>query len=248
MDTLMAQAIRGTADFRKTSVPWTLDEPYPQSYYGFDPATSTWASKPTYSLEESTSKDSLAVTTIELYTWNIDFILPFAAARMRPALAHLHQIIHLSLPNVAVLSFFKNYGTSILISKRLPITSVFRVHYSLTRMDRDAQFVDVLVGPERKRIRLCNTHLESMALDPPYRPPQMQVVSQYMHQDGVNAANSAGDFNAIQPVQREGSALRDGTMGEECVLNHSHHQAIRVQAGSKCTLQQTRVYCINYLP
>jgi tyrosyl-DNA phosphodiesterase 2 len=236
MDALMAQAIRGTAEFRKTSVPWTLDEPYPQCYYGFDPATSTWISKPTYSLEgPTTSKDSLAVTTIALYTWNIDFILPFAAARMRPALAHLHQIIRLSLPNVAPVIFLQEctpsdfetiaatpwvrdhfyltdidttnwattqYGTTILISKHLPITSVFRVHYSLTRMDRDAHFVDVLLGPERKRIRLCNTHLESMALDPPYRPPQMQIVSRYMHQDGVDAAISAGDFNAIQPFDR----------------------------------------------
>ncbi|KAL4746461.1 hypothetical protein BDW72DRAFT_35146 [Aspergillus terricola var. indicus] len=235
MDALMTQAIRSTAEFRKTSVPWTVDEPFLQGYYEFDSATSTWVSKATYSPGDAASRDSLVITTIALYTWNIDFILPFAAARMRPALAHFHRMIGLLLPNVAPVIFLQEctpsdletiaatswvrdhfyltdidpanwattqYGTTMLVSKRLPIISVFRVHYSLTRMDRDAHFIDVTLGPEGKRVRLCNTHLESMALDPPYRPPQMQLIAQYMRQDGVDAAITAGDFNAIQPFDR----------------------------------------------
>ncbi|OGM46791.1 endonuclease/exonuclease/phosphatase family protein [Aspergillus bombycis] len=233
MEALMTQAIRDTATFRKTSVPWTLDEPYTQAYYGFDPATSTWVKSPLSSNDND--HDRLAITAIALYTWNIDFMLPFAAARMRPALAHLHQLTHLLPPNVAPVIFLQEctrsdletiaatpwvrahfhltdidtanwattqYGTTVLVSRHLPITSVFRVHYSHTRMDRDALFVDVSTGLEEKRIRLCNTHLESMALDPPYRPPQVQLVAQYMHHDGVDAALAAGDFNAIQPFDR----------------------------------------------
>ncbi|KAA8647817.1 hypothetical protein EYZ11_010213 [Aspergillus tanneri] len=237
MEALMPQAIRDTATFRKTSVPWTLDEPYTQTYYDFDPATSTWVSKSPSALGSSSSNDStsLDITAIALYTWNIDFILPFAAARMRPALAQLDRLTHLLPLNVAPVIFLQEcthsdfeiiaatpwvqahfhltdidttnwattqYGTTVLVSRRLPITSVFRVHYSHTRMDRDALFVDVSIGLNEKRIRLCNTHLESMALDPPYRPPQMQLVAQYMHHDGVHAALAAGDFNAIQPVDR----------------------------------------------
>ncbi|KAB8266621.1 Endonuclease/exonuclease/phosphatase [Aspergillus minisclerotigenes] len=237
MEALVAQAIRDTATFRKTSVPWTLDEPYTQTYYGFDPATSTWVSKSPSALGSSSKSDndSLAITAIALYTWNIDFMVPFAAARMRPALAHLYQLTRLLPLHVAPVIFLQEctpsdletiaatpwvqanfhltdidttnwattqYGTTVLVGKHLPITSVFRVHYSHTRMDRDALFVDVSTELEEKRIRLCNTHLESMALDPPYRPPQMQLVAQYMHHDGVHAALVAGDFNAIQPFDR----------------------------------------------
>ncbi|GAB1205343.1 hypothetical protein APSETT445_004017 [Aspergillus pseudonomiae] len=232
MEALVAQAIRDTTTLRKTSVPWTLDEPYTQAYYGFDPTTSTWVSK---SPSARNDNDSLAITTIALYSWNIDFMLPFAAARMRPALAHLHQLTRLLPPNTAPVIFLQEctrsdletiaatpwvqdhfhltdidtanwattqYGTTILVSRQLPITSVFRVHYSHTRMDRDALFVDLSIGLEEKRIRLCNTHLESLALEPPYRPPQMQLVAQYMHHDVVDAALAAGDFNAIQPFDR----------------------------------------------
>ncbi|KAE8163283.1 Endonuclease/exonuclease/phosphatase [Aspergillus tamarii] len=237
MEALVAQAIRDTTTFRKTSVPWTLDEPFAQAYYGFDPATSTWVSKLPSALGNSSSNenDSSAITAIALYTWNIDFMLPFAAARMRPALAHLHQLARLLPLNIAPVIFLQEctpldletiaatpwvqasfhltdidpanwataqYGTTVLVSKLLPITSVFRVHYSHTRMDRDALFVDIYIGLEEKRIRLCNTHLESLALDPPYRPPQMQLVAEYMHHDGLYAALAAGDFNAIQPFDR----------------------------------------------
>ncbi|KAL4899190.1 hypothetical protein BDW74DRAFT_163848 [Aspergillus multicolor] len=229
MDALVAQAVKEMVAFRKTSVPWPLDEPYPQPHYKFNPASSTWIAQ-----SLSTSQDTPSITGIALYSWNIDFILPFAEARMRPALAHLHQLIsHLSptvapviflqectpsdLETIAVTSWVRDgfyltdinpdnwattqYGTTVLVSKQLPISSVFRVHYSKTRMDRDGLFVDVTIGSAH-RIRLCNTHLESMAFDPPYRPAQLQLVARYMHEDGVDAAISAGDFNAIQLFDR----------------------------------------------
>ncbi|KAL4732814.1 Endonuclease/exonuclease/phosphatase [Aspergillus similis] len=234
MEALMAQAIRDMAALRKPSAPWTLDEPYSQPYYGFDPATSTWVAKSAPVAADQSSSHAGAVAAIALYTWNIDFMLPFAAARMRPALAHLHELTRNLDPTVAPVIFLQEctpsdletitatpwvqdhfhvtdidptnwattqYGTITLISKRVPVASVFRVHYSRTRMDRDALFVDITVGHE-KRIRFCNTHLESMALDPPYRPSQMQMVAKYMHQDDIHAAVAAGDFNAIQPFDR----------------------------------------------
>ncbi|KAI7497430.1 hypothetical protein KC367_g5860 [Hortaea werneckii] len=69
-------------------------------------------------------------------------------------------------------------------------------------MERDALFVDVNVGEQGKPVRFCNTHLESLALDPPLRPLQMQLCAQYMHDSAVDGAVLAGDLNAIQDFDR----------------------------------------------
>jgi tyrosyl-DNA phosphodiesterase 2 len=92
------------------------------------------------------------------------------------------------------------YGTTMLVDRRLKITSSFRLHYSKTRMERDALFVDVAAPLyPTKTLRLCNTHLESLALEPPFRPLQMQLIAKYMHANELSGAIVAGDFNAIQP-------------------------------------------------
>ncbi|KAJ0414883.1 Endonuclease/exonuclease/phosphatase [Aspergillus carlsbadensis] len=238
MDAIFAQAMKDTAALRKTSVPWKADEPHPQSYYTLDRNTSSWTPKVPSSSGAGADagagqSDDAAITNIALFTWNIDFMLPFAEARMRPALAHLDELTS-SLPaNTAVVIFLQectssdlstiantpwiqerfhitdldhsawatgHYGTTTLIDARLSISSAFRVHYAATRMDRDAFFVDVRVN--EKKIRLCNTHLESMALEPPFRIPQMQLIAKYMHDTSVDGAITAGDFNAIQPFDR----------------------------------------------
>ncbi|KAL6229539.1 hypothetical protein BDW75DRAFT_95618 [Aspergillus navahoensis] len=234
METIMAQAISDMAVLRKKSAPWTFDEPYFQAYYGFDPATCAWIPNSPSEAADQSSQHDQDVAAIAVYTWNIDFLLPFAAARMRPALVHLHELTRDLPADVAPVIFLQEctpsdlgtiaatswvqeqlyvtdmdptnwatmqYGTTVLVSKRVPIASAFRVHYSRTRMDRDALFVDITVDSE-KRIRLCNTHLESLTLDPPYRPLQMQIVAKYLHQEGIYAAIAAGDFNAIQPFDR----------------------------------------------
>jgi tyrosyl-DNA phosphodiesterase 2 len=95
------------------------------------------------------------------------------------------------------------YGTTTLVDRRLPISSLFRVHYEKTRMERDALFVDVLLGgQDKKKVRLCNTHLESLDMMPPYRPPQVQLVARYLKEAGLHAGIAAGDFNAIQDFDR----------------------------------------------
>ncbi|RMY90511.1 hypothetical protein D0862_09946 [Hortaea werneckii] len=58
------------------------------------------------------------------------------------------------------------------------------------------------MGEQGKLIRLCNTHLESLALDPPLRPLQVQLCAQYMHEGTVDGAMLAGDLNAIQDFDR----------------------------------------------
>ncbi|KAI1866524.1 hypothetical protein JX265_007825 [Neoarthrinium moseri] len=106
-----------------------------------------------------------------------------------------------------------HYGTTTLIDRRLPITSLFRVHYEKTRMERDAFFVDVSMGPTQpETVRLCNTHLESLAFEPPFRPPQVQLFAKFMHESQLHGAVAAGDFNAIQDFDRslhEENGLKD---------------------------------------
>lgn len=94
-----------------------------------------------------------------------------------------------------------HYGTVTLIPQALPITSVFRVHYEQTEMERDALFVDVNVG-NAQTIRICNTHLESLIADPPRRPHQLATAAQHMHDPAVNGSILGGDLNAIQPFDR----------------------------------------------
>ncbi|WAO95478.1 Endo/exonuclease/phosphatase domain-containing protein [Fusarium falciforme] len=229
MEALFGQAMKDSATLRKSGVPWKDDEPHAQSYYTFDSATSAWVAK---TPSEETAGNG-GIDDIALYSWNIDFMLPFAEARMKPALAYLGSLVGSNPTNTAPVIFLQectpsdlaiiaatpwirerfhltdldatnwatnHYGTVTLIDSRLPITAAFRVHYSKTRMDRDAFFVDVSV--EGKTVRLCNTHLESMVFNPPFRPPQMQLVAQYLHEEKVHAGLAAGDFNAIQPFDR----------------------------------------------
>lgn len=92
-----------------------------------------------------------------------------------------------------------NYGTTMLVDRRLPVTGVFRVPYA-SRFGRDGLFVDLAV--DTRRLRLCNTHLESLPSVNPVRPAQVAAAAQHLHAPGVHAAVMAGDMNAIQPPDR----------------------------------------------
>ncbi|KAI1257744.1 hypothetical protein MGN70_000788 [Eutypa lata] len=304
MDELMKTAMQRIEAAKKSSLPWTPDQPHPQPYYSFNDGSSTWEPR-----HPGTPKDTDTDTgtgtgefsRLALFSWNIDFMLPHADERMIAALAHLETLVLpiLSSPSssssssssspspTAVVVFLQecvpsdlrilsetpwvrphfhlsdldaenwtsgHYGTAVLVDRRLPVAAaagLFRVHYAQTRMERDAFFVDVLMGtsdgdnnnnnssdssvikgtkkPRRKKlIRLCNTHLESLALDPPLRPAQVKLFAGYMHGGGDNAAATttttttttaetggagggerkphgavaAGDFNAIQDFDR----------------------------------------------
>jgi len=94
------------------------------------------------------------------------------------------------------------YGTTTLVDRRLDISSCFRVHYSATKMERDALFFDVSTTAGGPKSRLCNTHLESLALEPPMRPSQMRLIASHMHDKDLGGAIVTGDFNAIQPFDR----------------------------------------------
>ncbi|KAI0476379.1 endonuclease/exonuclease/phosphatase family protein [Xylariaceae sp. FL0804] len=160
-----------------------------------------------------------------------------------------------------------HYGTTTLVDRRLPVARCFRVHYAATRMERDAFFVDVRLGGsggggkqkqgkgkgKGRVLRLCNTHLESLALEPPYRPLQMKVAAAHMHGvEGVHGALVAGDFNAIQPFDRalhEAHGLRDAYLelrGREDVdegytWGQQAARSLRAQFG--CARMDKLYYC-----
>lgn len=111
-------------------------------------------------------------------------------------------------------------GTITLLDRRLSIASSFRVHYSATRMERDVLITDIIL--QNRTIRLCNSHLESLALEPPYRIPQMKLIASYMHADGIDAAIAAGDFNAIQPFD---TTLHSDNGLSDAYLEQGGHEA-----------------------
>ncbi|KAK5130308.1 hypothetical protein LTR08_002232 [Meristemomyces frigidus] len=235
MDDLVKRQITLVESKAKTSVAWGSDEPFNQPYYTWtngkwqpnDLTSSTTTSNPTVATKPSPQ-------TLVLYSWNIDYMLPYPDSRMRAALHHLHShhISHQD-PSFATAIFLNeclasdltllastpwvrenfhitdldgsnwasgHYGTTTLIDKRLQTERCFRVHYAKTRMQRDALFVDVNLGDptNKKLLRLCNVHLESLAFTPPLRPAQMALCASYMHAPTTNAAILAGDLNAIQ--------------------------------------------------
>lgn len=134
------------------------------------------------------------------------------------------------ITDVSQSAWLSGYGVTTLIDRRLDVQGVFRVRYSNSRMGRDGLFVDVGIpgtGGEDSTptsiLRLCNTHLESMASHPPRRPVQLRLAAQFMRGGGVSssgdgdvarpvphAAILAGDLNAFAPG--------DLTAPEECGL------------------------------
>ena len=188
--------------------------------------------KPTSSmLSTDSQRATTTLSTISILSWNIDFMIPNTSERMQAALDHVEDIItNISKPTVIMFqemlvvdlkliqdsSWIRQrfnitdintanwtggyYGTCTLIDKRLPINRVFRIHYGDTKMERDGLFVDLTF--DNQLVRVCNTHLESLAIDPPLRPKQLAVAAKAMHSPVVAASILGGDLNAIQDFDK----------------------------------------------
>ncbi|KAF1848861.1 uncharacterized protein K460DRAFT_353794 [Cucurbitaria berberidis CBS 394.84] len=97
-----------------------------------------------------------------------------------------------------------HYGTTTLIDRRLKVKNVFRVPW-FSKFGRDGLFVDISLShpshsnSDRKVLRLCNTHLESLVADPPVRPVQLSAAATVLQETDVACALLAGDLNAIEP-------------------------------------------------
>lgn len=242
MDDLVKRAI-GLAEQKTkavSSVPWRTDEPFRQPWHVYDPNERRWVA---VTADTPRKTSSVQTTKVALYSWNIDFMLPFPDSRMGAAIRHLERLVQVeNAEDTAFVVFLQeclesdlelltrddwiqqtfaitdvssdnwqngHYGTTTLVDRSLNVKGVFRVHYEQTRMQRDGLFADVALpsdntpapGQEARTIRLCNTHLESLALAPPLRPAQMALCASYMKANGFFAA-AAGDFNAIQDLDR----------------------------------------------
>lgn len=251
MDELVKRAIGLTEQKTRSvsSVPWKTDEPWKQAWHVYAPSKRQWEAtetgpsqlqphqptQPTQSQPSPSTNQRLA-----LYSWNIDFMLPFPDSRMHKAVRHLESLIKQEREEgTAAIVFLQecvesdlarlaadpwiqqtfaitdtstehwqsgHYGTNTLIDNRLDVRDVCRVHYEKTRMQRDGLFVDISFPSQsggHKTIRLCNTHLESLALEPPLRPAQIELCAKYMHASEVDFAAAAGDFNAIQDFDKQ---------------------------------------------
>lgn len=69
MEAIVAQAIKDSAALKKTDPSWKPDEPQPQPYYDFDPATASWVLKQPSPTDADCSKDSAGITNVALYSW-----------------------------------------------------------------------------------------------------------------------------------------------------------------------------------
>lgn len=286
MDALVQRSIQMVETKKKGSVPWELDEPCNQPYHKWFESTKgndgNW-----HAIDPSSGNKPTAATkpikSLALYSWNIDFMLPFPDSRMTAAIRHLESLVAQQPAPTATVIFLNeclksdlqlitsdpwirrlfqvtdmdgtywqsgHYGTTSLIDRRLPIESCFRVHYSKTRMERDGLFVDAKMN-DSQIVRLCNTHLESLAFDPPFRPPQMRICSEYMHDSAVQGAILAGDLNAIQDFDKHlhsDNGLKDAYLelgGREDDAESGHtwgQQAATVQRERFGTSRMDKVY------
>lgn len=284
----MKQMVQVADMKKKTSVPWNNDEPTHQNYHVFssgEPFLGRWNGLAATATTTPSQPETSPISRLALYSWNIDFMLPFPDSRMRAAIRHLQES-HISKldANTASIVYLQEcvesdlqllaadpwirstfaltdvdnsnwqsglYGTVTLVDLRLPISSCFRVHYSQTKMERDVLVVDVSFGKERKAVRFCNSHLESLAMEPPLRPAQVQMMAQYMHDNSVHGAAAAGDFNAIQDFDRHlhtENNLKDAYLelgGEEDDAKAGHtwgQQAATSQRNKFGTTRMDKVY------
>ncbi|KAI1102835.1 Endonuclease/exonuclease/phosphatase [Jackrogersella minutella] len=224
------------------SVPWKPDQAHAQPYYTYDSTKQTWEPAECKKKQEAHDGNGISRLVLLSWNVDfmlpfakerMDVALDHLAAltaKLPPttaAVIFLQECLKGDLATVGEKDWVRekfhatdvdssnwasdHYGTTTLVDRRLDVAACFRVHYAKTRMQRDASFVDVLLRGG-KTVRLCNTHLESLAFEPPFRIPQMQLVAAHMRARGVDGALAAGDFNAVQPFDRtlhEDNGLKD---------------------------------------
>lgn len=94
MEEIFKKSMQLAAALRKSpsSVPWKPDQPWAQSYHSWSTEKDAWAPiKPPLSLGGGQSSSN-GFTSLALYSWNVDLMLPCPETRMNAALAHLQTL------------------------------------------------------------------------------------------------------------------------------------------------------------
>jgi len=217
--------VRKMSEQFQRSATSTFHDPKSQPFYGFKDGA--WQTSNRNEISTYTT-----LPTIKLISWNIDFQASASLARITRALNYLQELIGSLPPDmpsiillqemtssdldiiqraewirkdfriteVSSINWQAHYGTIALVDRRLRVATVFRVNYA-SDMGRDALFVDVEnVTPST--LRFCNTHLESLPVEPPLRPAQVRLAARYLKDPIADGGVIAGDFNAIQDFDR----------------------------------------------
>ncbi|KAJ6589925.1 Endonuclease/exonuclease/phosphatase [Mycena vulgaris] len=105
-----------------------------------------------------------------------------------------------------------SYSTLTLVPHSLAalVSSVSRIPFAETRMQRDCLYVDLDVPvfgtpePQTLRLRIANTHLESLSgFGDTARPKQLDFVSKLLTASEVDGGLVAGDMNSISPSDQD---------------------------------------------
>ncbi|KAI1404059.1 hypothetical protein F4819DRAFT_484092 [Hypoxylon fuscum] len=111
MDEIVKKAIERNEKEAKSldSVPWKPDEPYAQEFFAYDNSKQAWVPTQCKPLQEPLQEVQApqGVTRLALFSWNIDFMLPFAKARMDAALDHLEGLVNELGPSTAVVIYLQ---------------------------------------------------------------------------------------------------------------------------------------------
>ncbi|KAJ7287153.1 Endonuclease/exonuclease/phosphatase [Mycena rebaudengoi] len=228
-------------NFFHTALKATLFPTSPQSgestdskLYGYDAEKRRWTQ------HQLTVQPANTITVpFALLSWNIDFANPLPIKRVRQTLLHLETLLSGHLPTLILLqevhatcfqeilssAFIREYyeltnissrqlySTLTLIPKPLAplVSSISRIPFRDTKMDRDCLYVDIdMPSPESTakaeplRIRIANTHLESLrGYGDTARPKQLEAISKLLTAPGIGGGLVAGDMNAISPSDKE---------------------------------------------
>lgn len=89
-------------------MPWMKDQPYLQPYYKFSQDERRWVpvGPGDHQVNKAAEVEDLPAN-ICLYTWNVDFMLPHADARMTAALAHLASLVRPARPSAPAVIFLQ---------------------------------------------------------------------------------------------------------------------------------------------
>ncbi|KAJ7686566.1 Endonuclease/exonuclease/phosphatase [Mycena rosella] len=134
-----------------------------------------------------------------------------------------YQVTNISSPH--------SYSTITLVPHSLAslVSSVSRIPFAETRMQRDCLYFDLAVpmsggpAPKTLRFRIANTHLESLSgFGDRARPKQLEAISTLLTASGVDGGLVAGDMNSISPSDQnlpEEVGLSDAWLATGAVKN-----------------------------